>query len=173
MSFWCGDESRLGLHTISRRKITLKGVKPIGKHQYNFQYVWMYGVVEPKRGRSFFYEFSNLDGVCFSKFLALFSQEFADEVLILQVDNGPAHIGWEVEIPKNIVLFFQPPYCPEVNPIERLWQYLKEFLAWELFESLDKLREKVDKILNSLSNEIVGKLTGFSWLLHSLCLSGL
>ncbi|MDY6900662.1 MAG: transposase, partial [Cyanobacteriota bacterium] len=26
---------------------------------------------------------------------------------------------------KNVILLFQPPYCPEVNPIERVWQYIK------------------------------------------------
>jgi hypothetical protein len=31
--FWCSDETRLGLHTIQRRKLTLRGVKPVGRHQ--------------------------------------------------------------------------------------------------------------------------------------------
>ncbi|AOY81762.1 transposase [Moorena producens JHB] len=48
-----------------------------------------------------------------------------------------------VEVPDNIILFFQPPYCPEVNQAERLWEYLKQELAWELFESLDSLRAKI------------------------------
>ncbi|PSO55069.1 MAG: hypothetical protein BRC40_01860 [Cyanobacteria bacterium QH_8_48_120] len=31
-------------------------------------------------------------------------------------------------VPDNVVLLFQPPYCPEVNPIERVWQELKRWL---------------------------------------------
>ncbi|MDJ0715585.1 MAG: transposase [Prochloraceae cyanobacterium] len=31
-------------------------------------------------------------------------------------------------IPSNIILLFQPPYCPELNPIERLWEYIKYYL---------------------------------------------
>jgi hypothetical protein len=55
VSFWCEDESRFGCHTIARNKITLFGVKPIGNFQDNFQCFWLYGAVEPRQGRSFFY----------------------------------------------------------------------------------------------------------------------
>ncbi len=173
VSFWCSDETRLGLHTIKGKKITLKGVKPVDMHQFNFQCFSLYGAVEPKEGRSFFYEFSHLDAACFSKYLSLFSQEFSEKLLIILFDNAPAHISEEVEVPDNIILFFQPPYCPEVNGIERFWEYLKQDLTWELCESLDSLRAKVDKILNSLSQEVIGSLTGWHWILESLCLSGL
>jgi len=171
--FWCQDESRFGLHTIVRRRITLKGVKPVGNFQYNFNYFWMYGLVSPQDGRSFFWEFSHLDNSCFNKFLSIFSQEFPEDIHIIQVDNAPAHTSGDLEVPDNIILFYQPPYCPEINPIERVWEYLKGFLSWETFESLDKLRCKVDKLLSSLSRDIIGSLTGWSWLLESLCVSGI
>jgi hypothetical protein len=37
VNYWCSDETRLGLHTIRRRKLTLSGVKPQGKHQWKFE----------------------------------------------------------------------------------------------------------------------------------------
>lgn len=171
VSFWCSDESRFGLHTVQRRKITLCGVKPVGINQFNFKYFWIYGAVAPKDGRHFFYEFSHLDSTCFSQYLAKFSKNYPNELLIIQVDNAGSHTSKLVEIPENIILLFQPPYSPETNPIERLWQYLKEFLAWELFDSLDSLRENVQKRLLSLSEEIVALITGWSWIRHSLSLS--
>jgi transposase len=70
-------------------------------------------------------------------------------------------------------LLFQPPYTPEVNPIERLWLYIKEFLAWQLFDNLDELRIKIQQILNDLTNKVIGYLTGWSWILHALCESHL
>lgn len=83
----------------------------------------------------------------------------------MQVDNAPSHTSEEIEIPENIILLFQPPYCPQVNPIERLWEYIKNFLAWELPSNLEELRHKVDDILSSLTNQIIGFLTGWSWIL--------
>jgi hypothetical protein len=42
----------------------------------------------------------------------------------LQVDNGRFHTSKKLLIPENIILLFQPSYCPELNPIERLWMDL-------------------------------------------------
>ena len=65
------DETRIGLKTISGRKITVRGVKPIGKVQWKFQATYIYGVVEPKTGEHFFYEFTHLNSQCFEIFLEL------------------------------------------------------------------------------------------------------
>jgi transposase len=114
-----------------------------------------------------------LDGECFNQYLTLFSQAFFEELHIIQLDNAPAYTATDLEIPDNIILFYQPPYCPETNPIERVWLYLKNLLAWSNFNSLDNLRSKLYHLLNSLSNDTIGYLTGWSWILESLCLSGL
>jgi hypothetical protein len=50
--FFCEDETRIGLKTISGRKITAKSVKPYGKVQWQFQATYIYGVVEPKTLRA-------------------------------------------------------------------------------------------------------------------------
>ncbi|MBW4528903.1 MAG: transposase [Phormidium tanganyikae FI6-MK23] len=48
------------------------------------------------------------------------------------------------------MLVFQPPYSPELNPIERLWQYLKDDLAWMRYPTLDDLRLDVRDLLAHL-----------------------
>jgi len=171
--FWCSDETRLGLHTIQRRRLTLRGVKPLGKHQWKFKCFWLYGAVSPSTGRSFFWEFSHLDKVCFQAYLQQLSLQYPDELHIIQVDNAPGHLLSTSELPDNIILLFQPPHCPEVNPTERVWEYIKEFLAWLVFSNLDELRVKVQEILSSLTNNVIGFLTGWSWILHSLSLAHL
>lgn len=126
--YWCQDETRLGLKTMMGKKLTLKGIKPIGQIQWEFNYYYIYGLVEPKSGRAFFYEFTHLTTLCFQKYLEIFSQQFPNEIHIVQLDNAPFHRAKQLKIPENIILIFQPPYCPEVNPIERFWQYLKSYL---------------------------------------------
>lgn len=58
-------------------------------------------------------------------FLDLVAQHFRDSILILQLDNGAFHKAKRLRVPDNIILFFQPSYSPELNPIEQVWQYLK------------------------------------------------
>ena len=82
--YWCQDETRIGLKTITGKLITACGVKPVGLYQWLFEYLWLYGLVEPKTGNSFFYEFSHLDTPCFEKFLELFSSSYPDEIHIIQ-----------------------------------------------------------------------------------------
>jgi hypothetical protein len=84
-------ETRLGLKTITARLITAKGVKPLGLNQWQRDNFYLYGVVEPLSGYSFFYEFSHLDGDCFQRFLELLSNELGDDVAVIQLDRGSFH----------------------------------------------------------------------------------
>ena len=166
--FFCGDETRLGLKTLGGRKITAKGVKPVGQVQWQFQATYIYGIVEPKTGEHFFFEFSHLNTDCFQVFLNLVSDQFKDDVLIIQLDNGGFHKAKRLKVPNNIILLFQPPHCPEVNPIEQVWQYLKRRLRWSLPATLDQLRQQLRQRLEVLTPEIVAAITGRQSILHAL-----
>ena len=71
-------------------------------------------------------------------------------------------------VPDNVILLFQPSYSPDVNPIERVWQYLKEKLSWLTVETLDELRKEMDVILNSLTAECIASLTGYDFIISAL-----
>ncbi len=173
MRFFCGDETRLGLKTISGRKITAKGVKPIGQVQWQFKATYLYGIVEPSTGKHFFFEFTHLNTDCFEAYLELVSKQFADTVLILQLDNGAFHKAKRLQVPDNIALLFQPPHCPELNPIEQVWQYLKRRLRWKLPRFLDELREALKEQLLLLSEETVASITGRDSILDALSVAAI
>ena len=52
--YWCQDESRFGLKTLTHRVITALGIKPRGLVQWPFEALYAYGAVEPLTGESFF-----------------------------------------------------------------------------------------------------------------------
>jgi hypothetical protein len=89
----------MGLHTIQRRKLTGRGIKPQEKMQGDFIYLWLYGAVEPLTGKSFFYEFTHLDTVCFEKFLELFASKYPLNLHIIQVDKVGFHNSLNLSIP--------------------------------------------------------------------------
>ncbi len=76
---------------------------------------------------------------CFQAFLELFSQTYPQDFHILQLDNGSFHQANDLTVPDNIILLFQPSHCPELNPIERLWEYIKSFLGWQLFNNQGRI----------------------------------
>jgi transposase len=162
------DESRLGLKTGVRRRLTLCGTKPIGPLQWRFEAFYLYGAVEPATGESFFLEFSHLDSPCFERFLEHLAQHYPHHLHLLQLDNASAHRAKSLQIPENLILFFQPPHTPEVNPIERLWQHLKDQLSWLSFTHLDALRAVISERLRELTPTVVASLTGYDFILSAL-----
>jgi len=171
--FFCQDESRFGLKTITGRRITARGVKPVGKVRWQFKAMYWYGVVEPATGEHFFWECSHCNTDCFQIFLNLVAQQYSDSILIIQVDQASWHKAKRLRVPENIILMFQPAHCPESNPIEQVWQYLKKRLRWKSPKTLDELRELLREQLLVLTTETIASITGRASILEALSVAGL
>ena len=97
-------------------------------------------------------------------FLEHVSQTFAKFFIVMQVDGAAWHGSRELVVPSNIRLIEQPPYSPEVNPAEHLWDELREkYLHNRAFPSLDALIEVLCQGLNALADDpaALRSLTGF------------
>lgn len=97
-------------------------------------------------------------------FLAHVSQTFTDYFIVMQIDQAGWHRSKELIVPANIRLIEQPAYSPEVNPVEHLWEELREkYLHNRLFPSLDALVEVLCQGLNELADdkERVSSMMGF------------
>jgi len=171
--FFCQDETRIGLKTISGRKITIKGVKPGGKVQWQFKATYLYGVVEIATGENFFYEFTHLNSDCFQIFLNLVAQQYPEDILIIQVDNGGFHKAKKLKIPPNIILLFQPFHAPELNPIEQVWQFIKKGLRWELPVNLEELRYHLKQRLDEMTTEVIASIVRRQSILDALSVAGI
>jgi hypothetical protein len=156
------------LKTVPGRLITACGVKPLGATQWQRDCFWLYGVVEPLTGFSFFYEFSHLDCTCFQTFLDLLSVQLGDDIAVIQLDQATAHTAHKLVWPSNIVLTFQPSHAPELNPIERFWLLLKKQLTWVNCADLEELRQRVASELNQISPERIASLTSYDFILEAL-----
>lgn len=162
------DETRIGRKTETKRVITAQGVKSVAKVHWPREAFWLYGVVEPLGGWQFTQEYSKLNSENFQQFLNALSQDLGDTVAVMQLDRAPAHRSQDLEWPENIIPIFQPPHCPELNAIERFWQFLKGLWKGENFASLDALRQRVTHELEQLSVEQVQSLTSFDFILDAL-----
>lgn len=97
-------------------------------------------------------------------FLQEVSEEFRDYEVIMQVDGAGWHRSNSLKIPDNIYLLIQPPYSPEVNPTEHIWEELREkYLHNRIFNSIDETIERVCFGLNELNKkpEYVKSMTLF------------
>lgn len=161
----------MGLQTLLGKRITLPGVKPIQAVRWLRKNFWLYGVIAPLTGESFFYEFSHLDTACFEWFLRLVSQQYPDVINVIQMDQAPAHCSTTLEIPENVILILQPPHSPELNPAERVWQDLKHDLKGEAFATLDELRAALRESLELMTPEWLASLTQYHYIVNALSVS--
>jgi transposase len=71
-----------------------------------------------------------LTAIVFNCFSTNLPQLTPASLNVVQLDNGAFHKAKKLEFPENVVLLLQPAYRPDVNPIERVWQYVKKQESW-------------------------------------------
>ena len=152
---------------VVSRRITLSGIKPVAEIDYRYEWVYLYGAVEPLTGERFFFQLSHLTAECFQIFLNQFRSAFPESLNVLVLDNGRFHQAKSLEIPENVVLLFLPPYSPELSPIERLWQDIKAKLFSQSYQTLEDMQARVSEILHNYCDATIAKLTGFSLFINA------
>jgi hypothetical protein len=148
-----------------RRRITARGVQPLLPSAYRFESLYLYGAVEPLTGKSFFLELPLLNAQGFQLFLEHFATTDPATFHLLLLDNGAFHKAQALRLPPNVSLVFLPPYTPELNPIERLWRDLKDWLAHSRPTSLAQLSKSLCTRLTHYTPSALRSLTGFRYLL--------
>jgi transposase len=151
--------------------LTTLGVKPIQPYTPRYQYYWLYAAVEPTTGETFWFELPHLDTTGFQTFLQQFSQHYPNSLNLIITDNAPAHTAHHLQLPDNVLLWGLPPYSPELNPVERLWQDVKQRI--DSFDqlvrnSLQGLRDHVADIINNYTNEQLRSITGYDYIVQAV-----
>ena len=162
------DESRFGILTIRRRRLTAGGIQPVGLIQHVFEWFYVYGAVAPTTGERFFLELPYLNADTFQRFLDAFGQAFPDSLNVLLLDNSGAHTAQRLRWPENVRCVWLPPYCPELNPIERVWRDLKDHLAWQQFADVEAQQDTVGELLRAYSAPTLQALTGYAYLVEAI-----
>ena len=122
------DEARFGRINWPRPCWAPIGVRPEVASQLIREYIYLYGAVSPKDGTCVYLIMPRSDTGSIQVFLNALSRKFASQDILLVLDGAPNHRSGELEIPENISLLFLPPYSPELNPKENLWDEIREKL---------------------------------------------
>jgi putative transposase len=105
---------------------------------------------------------------CFQNFLNLFSTAYPDRLNFIQMDNGSFHKSLLQKLPDHVIPIFQPSHSPELNPIERLWEHIKQALSWQTCKNLDELRKSLKQVLDSISPEAIASICGWQYIVSAL-----
>lgn len=153
--------------TVRRRRITVRGVKPVGAVQHQFANAWCFGCVAPCTGEAEFVVLPKLNAENMQLFLDTFAQRHAETLNVLIVDRSGAHTAKALVLPENVVLVFLPPSSPELNGIERVWEDVRGRMAWKTFAHLDCLLDELEAVLGTYSSDQLRSLSGYDYLVQA------
>ena len=144
-----------------------EGVRPQVPCHHIREYRYAFGAVEPLTGESCFLVMPYCNTSCMNIFLKELSSQYAGDSILLCCDGAVWHKSQILEVPENVVLFYLPPYTPEMNPIEQIWNELRKrgFLN-EVFASLDKVVDRLCDTICSLSAATIKSVTCRDWILR-------
>jgi putative transposase len=84
------------------------------------------------------------------------------------MDNGSFHNSLALKWPDNVIPIFQLSPSPQLNSIERLWEHIKQALAWQTCKDLDELITSLKQIFDSISPEVIASICGWHYIVSTL-----
>jgi hypothetical protein len=155
----CQDEARFGLKPTQRRRITACGVKPVGAGQHGAANTWVDSTAAPASGDRFTLILPKRNTPNMQVFIDAFAAAKPLTFNVLLLDNRAVHPPERLCLPANVALGFLPPYSPELNPVERVWQDVRSRMAWHLFDDLDALEDALCRQLDHYTPLVVQSVT--------------
>ncbi|MDP9359318.1 MAG: IS630 family transposase [Chloroflexota bacterium] len=144
VAVWATDEHRLGVLPVVRRVWAPRGQRPIASVCRRSQWLYVYGFVRPRTGQTWWSLLPTVSAEAFSLALAAFARDEGicpDRRAVLVLDQAGWHTATRLTVPEGIHLVFLPPYSPEVQPAERLWELVDAPVANRTFPDLEALEE--------------------------------
>jgi transposase len=158
------DEARIGQKGRVCRRWFTRGKRPPGLIDQRYTFAYLYGIVEAETDNTFALVLPEVN----THNMQVFIDEFAktirpDEHVALFVDGAGWHNASDLKFPETITPIRLPPYAPETNPIERVWEYLKErYLSQRLLNDYDAIVDATCIAWNKLKAD-AGRVASLTW----------
>jgi hypothetical protein len=128
--------------------------------------VYVFGAVHPQSGDSSALLAPLVNTAYMNHHLRFISEHVGPEVqVILVLDRAGWHRSKALRVPENITLLHLPPYSPELNPVERLWAYLRShYLSNRVYHDYDDLFQACGQAWNQLTPAQLGSICHPAWM---------
>jgi hypothetical protein len=164
------DEARFGQQGTLTRVWAPRGSRPTAVKQTRYEWVYMYAAVEPATGASVALQAPHVNTGTMSVFLKMMSEELGpgDHAVVI-MDQAGWHKARKLVVPANITILYLPPYSPELNPVERLWGYLRShYLSNRAYDGYGHLLNASAKAWQKLTPETLRSVCACGYITHEL-----
>lgn len=158
------DEARFGTHSKLGHGWFKTGKRSRIAVKLGFKNFYVYTAVEPATGETFTLLLPKVNADMMSLFLKQLAKFCGTADIMVIMDGAGWHRSKTLEIPPSIQPLFLPAYCPEMNPVERLWLQVKRAtIRNRIYDSLADLEAVVGTFMASLSLSTVSKVCAVDW----------
>lgn len=162
------DEGRFSRINESRRCWAPGGSRPDVSVQIVREYTYAYVAVSPHDGVMDSLILPEVNAEAMSIFLVEVALRHPDEFILMVMDQAGWHKAKDLVIPENIRLIWQPPYSPHCNPVENIWDEIREkWFPNLVFKSLQAVEDTLAGALMTLENDNAQtkSISGFEWII--------
>jgi len=149
---WFGDEARIGQKNKITRRWSLRGTRPAAPHDQRTASTYIFGAICPKEGKAAGLILPWCNTEAMNLHLAVISAEVAPgRHAALLLDQAGWHLSAQLVVPDNITIVPLPAKCPELNPQENIWQFMRDnWLSNRIFTGYDNLVDHCCEAWNKL-----------------------
>ena len=160
LQLWCQDEARFGQKGRTTRVWYERGVRPPGVVDQRFESLYLFAACRPGTDETFALALPRVNADAMTIFLEHFAHQLEPGVhVVLVLDQAGWHDVRALRVPETITLLPLPPASPQLNPVERVWLYLRErYLSHRVLEDYEAVLDAVCRAWNRLLDE-TGRLT--------------
>jgi len=161
------DEARFGRMSDPRSCWAPAPHRPVVNLALIREFRYEYAAVSPWDGGLDFMTAEKMNTENMSRFLAQVSEAHQEEFIVMVLDGASSHKSKDLKIPKNVALVLLPPYSPELNPAEQIWNTLRrDYFANRVFDSLDAATVQAEHGLTVMAanKSAMRQLTNWHWI---------
>jgi len=165
------DEARFGRISEPRRCWYPRPVRPLTMAMVTQEYTYAYAAVSVADGALATLILPTVNTGCMQIFLDEISSRHPDDWIVMIRNGAGWHKSSTLKTPENMRLISLPPYLPELNPVEHLWDELREkAFGNRVFNSLDALEDHLEASLRIMEHDTprVHSIVAWPWIINSL-----
>ena len=167
MEIWFQDEARVGQQGTLTRIWARKGTRPRAPKDCRYAWAYIFGAVCPERATGAGLVMPYADTQAMNAHLAEIGGAVAPGAhAVLVLDGAGWHGSTALVVPENITLLPLPPHSPELNPVENVWQYLRQnWLSLQVWEDYPAIVEACCQAWNHFlaRPDVVRSVTTRAW----------
>ncbi len=161
------DEARFGRMSGPRACWAPAPLRPMVKLALVREFRYEYAAVSPWDGDLDYMTFEKMNTESMSRFLEHVRNAHEADFIVMVLDGASSHKSKDLKVPDNVELVLLPPYSPELNPAEQIWNGLrKNYFANKVFDSLNAATQQAERGLSETAADknAVMSLTNWLWI---------